>query len=135
MPEHRITVLLVDDHVLVRRGFRRMLEDDPEIEVVGEAGDGSEALEQASRLKPRGVVMDFALPSMNGAMATRLIRKAQPNVEVLDPRLSKLPKDDGAPRDSNATTRGPTDAIRLDSAHSRHPPRRRWVRSNSLHPA
>jgi DNA-binding NarL/FixJ family response regulator len=83
MPERKIAVLLVDDHVLVRRGFRRMLEDDPQIEVVGEAGDGNEAVEQAALLKPRVVVMDFALPSMNGAMATRLIRKTLPDVEVL----------------------------------------------------
>jgi DNA-binding NarL/FixJ family response regulator len=83
MPERKIAVLLVDDHVLVRRGFRRMLEDDPQIEVVGEAGDGNEAVAQATLLKPRVVVMDFALPSMNGAMATRLIRKALPAVEVL----------------------------------------------------
>jgi DNA-binding NarL/FixJ family response regulator len=78
-----ISVLLVDDHILVRRGFRRMLEDDAEIEVVGEAGDGNEAVELATQLKPRVVVMDFALPSMNGAVATRLIRKTLPEVEVL----------------------------------------------------
>ena len=83
MPERKIAVLLVDDHVLVRRGFRRMLEDDPQIEVVGEAGDGNEAVAQAALLKPRVVVMDFALPSMNGAMATRLIRKTLPDIEVL----------------------------------------------------
>lgn len=82
MPD-RITVLLVDDHVLVRRGFRRMLEDDPDIEVIGEAGDGSEAVGQALLLEPRVVVMDFALPSMNGAVATRLIRKASTTIEVL----------------------------------------------------
>lgn len=79
----KISVLLVDDHILVRRGFRRMLEDDPEIDVVGEAGDGNEAVERAALLKPRVVVMDFALPSMNGAVATRLIRKASSEVEVL----------------------------------------------------
>lgn len=83
MADRRIAVLLVDDHILVRRGFRRMLEDDPEIDIVGEAGDGNEAVEQAARLKPRVVVMDFALPSMNGAVATRLIRKASSDVEVL----------------------------------------------------
>ena len=60
-----------------------MLEDDPEIEIIGEAGDGNEAVEQAALLKPRVVVMDFALPSMNGAVATRLIRKSSPEVEVL----------------------------------------------------
>lgn len=79
----KISVLLVDDHILVRRGFRRMLEDDAEIEVVGEAGDGNEAVELATQLNPRVVVMDFALPSMNGAVATRMIRKSLPAVEVL----------------------------------------------------
>lgn len=78
-----ITVLLVDDHVLVRRGFRRMLEDDPEVAVLGEAGDGHDAVEAVGRLHPAVVVMDFALPSMNGAVATRLILKENPQTAVL----------------------------------------------------
>ena len=78
-----ITVLLVDDHSLVRRGFRRMLEDDPEIAIVGEASDGNEAVEKATELRPQVVVMDFALPSMNGAVATRLILKAAPDTKIL----------------------------------------------------
>ncbi|MGO9227947.1 MAG: response regulator [Bryobacteraceae bacterium] len=78
-----ITVLLVDDHALVRRGFRRMLEDDPEIEVLGEASDGHEAVEAAARLHPAVVVMDFAMPSMNGGVATRLILKESPQTAVL----------------------------------------------------
>src|SRR4051812_32252456 len=81
MPE--ISVLLVDDHALVRRGFRRMLEDDPDIRVVGEASDGSEAVEAAARLQPTVVVMDFALPSMNGAVAARHILKANPDTAIL----------------------------------------------------
>lgn len=83
MPEAKIKVLLVDDHILVRRGFRRMLEDETEIEVTGEAGDGHEAVELAARLLPKVVVMDFALPSMNGAIATHLIRKASKDIEIL----------------------------------------------------
>jgi len=83
MPEHKIPVLLVDDHSLVRRGFRRLLEDDPEIEVVGEASDGHEAVERVAELHPAVVVMDFALPSMNGAVATRLILKSSPETIVL----------------------------------------------------
>ncbi len=81
MPE--ISVLLVDDHALVRRGFRRMLEDDPEIRVVGEASDGHDGVEMATRLRPTVVVMDFALPSMNGAVATRRILKESPDTAVL----------------------------------------------------
>jgi len=83
VPTSPITVLLVDDHALVRRGFRRMLEDDAEIEVLGEASDGHDAVEAAARLHPAVVVMDFALPSMNGAVATRLILKDSPQTAVL----------------------------------------------------
>ncbi len=83
MPERRITVLLVDDHSLVRHGFRRMLEDDPGIEVVGEASDGHEAVEAAVKARPDVVVMDFALPSMNGAVATRNILKSAPATRIL----------------------------------------------------
>ena len=83
MPTSTITVLLVDDHALVRRGFRRMLEDDAEIEVLGEASDGHDAVEAAARLHHAVVVMDFALPSMNGAVATRLILKDSPQTAVL----------------------------------------------------
>jgi DNA-binding NarL/FixJ family response regulator len=82
MPES-ISVVLVDDHNLVRRGFRRLLEDDPEISVVGEAGDGHEALTLVASLKPDVVVMDFALPSMNGAVATRRVRELSPSTAVL----------------------------------------------------
>jgi DNA-binding NarL/FixJ family response regulator len=82
MPES-ISVILVDDHNLVRRGFRRLLEDDPGITVVGEAGDGHEALTLVASLKPAVVVMDFALPSMNGAVATRRISALSPSTAVL----------------------------------------------------
>src|SRR5450755_3166772 len=83
MPEAPVSVLLVDDHALVRKGFRRMLEDDPGILVVGEASDGHDAVEAAIALKPTVVVMDFALPSMNGAVATRQILKSNPGIAVL----------------------------------------------------
>ena len=83
MPNAPVTVLLVDDHSLVRRGFRRLLEEDAGISVVGEASDGHEAVVEATRLQPDVVVMDFALPSMNGAVATRLILKDSPQTAVL----------------------------------------------------
>jgi DNA-binding NarL/FixJ family response regulator len=83
MPEPGISVLLVDDHSLVRRGFRRMLEDDPDIHVVGEAEDGHQAVELALELRPRVVVMDVALPSMNGAVATRQILRTAPDTAIL----------------------------------------------------
>jgi DNA-binding NarL/FixJ family response regulator len=81
--ERPIAVLLVDDHLLVRRGFRRMLEDEPGIRVVAEAGDGQEAVDAALRERPDVVVMDFALPTMNGALATRRIAAGAPEVKVL----------------------------------------------------
>jgi DNA-binding NarL/FixJ family response regulator len=83
MPQNDITVLLVDDHSLVRHGFRRMLEDEPGISVVGEASDGFDAVEAAIRIRPEVIVMDFALPSMNGAVATRRILAALPDTKVL----------------------------------------------------
>ena len=79
----RISVLLVDDHSLVRRGFRRMLEDEADMTVVGEAGDGEEAIRLARELKPQVIVMDCALPNMNGLDATRQILEFLPEAAVL----------------------------------------------------
>ncbi len=81
--EKKITVLLVDDHSLVRRGFRRMLEDEPDMEVIGEAGDGEQSIKLAKELHPQVVVMDCALPGMNGLEATRRIIKDSPTTSVL----------------------------------------------------
>jgi DNA-binding NarL/FixJ family response regulator len=78
-----LTVLLVDDHHLVRRGFRRLLEDDPDIVVVGEASDGDEAVRLAAELAPRVVVMDCAMPRTSGIVATRRILEARPDVAIL----------------------------------------------------
>jgi DNA-binding NarL/FixJ family response regulator len=83
MPDHQISVLLVDDHSLVRRGFRRMLEDEADIRVVGEASDGEEAVKLALSLKPQVVVMDCALPGMNGLQATRKILQLLPQTLIL----------------------------------------------------
>ena len=79
----KITVLLVDDHSLVRRGFRRMLEDESDMEVVGEAGDGEESVKLAKELHPQVVVMDCALPRMNGLEATRQIIEECPDTAIL----------------------------------------------------
>ena len=79
----RLRVLLVDDHALVRRGFRRMLEDEPTFEVVGEASDGLEAVELAERLAPDVIVMDCALPQINGIEASRRILQKRPKTAIL----------------------------------------------------
>jgi len=78
-----ITVVLADDHHLVRRGFRRMLEDDPGIVVVGEAANGEEAIRLAGELKPRVVVMDAAMPGTGGLAATRTILASLPDTAIL----------------------------------------------------
>src|SRR5437879_7809098 len=81
--QKKITVLLVDDHSLVRRGFRRLLEDEHDMEVVGEAGDGEESVKLAKQLRPQVVIMDCALPGMNGLDATRRIIEDSPETAVL----------------------------------------------------
>ena len=79
----KITVLLADDHSLVRRGFRRLLEDDASIVVVGEASDGEEAIRLAEELRPRVIVMDCAMPGTSGLIATRRILERTPDVAIL----------------------------------------------------
>jgi DNA-binding NarL/FixJ family response regulator len=78
-----ITVVLADDHHLVRRGFRRMLEDDPDISVVGEAANGEEAIRLVAELRPRVVVMDAAMPGTGGLAATRKILASMPETAIL----------------------------------------------------
>jgi DNA-binding NarL/FixJ family response regulator len=80
---NKISVLLVDDHSLVRLGFRRILEDAPDLCVVGEAKDGEEAIRLAQELRPRVIVMDCALPRVSGLVATRRILEKLPETAVL----------------------------------------------------
>ncbi|MGA8557423.1 MAG: response regulator transcription factor [Candidatus Acidiferrales bacterium] len=80
---NKISVLLVDDHSLVRRGFRRMLEDEPDIAVVGEANDGDEAVRLSRALHPQVIVMDCALPGTSGLDATRKILERSPEISIL----------------------------------------------------
>jgi two-component system, NarL family, response regulator LiaR len=78
-----IRVLITDDHKVVRRGLRGFLDMDPELEVVGEASNGEEAMDMARRLEPDVVLMDLLMPVMDGIEATRRIRHELPEVEVL----------------------------------------------------
>src|SRR5215475_7732591 len=80
---NKITVLLVDDHALVRQGFRRLLEDEADMQVVGEAGDGDEAVKLARQIKPQVIVMDCALPSSSGIVAARRILESLPDTAIL----------------------------------------------------
>jgi two-component system, NarL family, response regulator LiaR len=78
-----IRILLVDDHSVVRQGLRMFLSIDPAFEVVGEASNGSEALDLVATLKPDVVLMDLIMPVMDGVEATRLIRRQHPEIEVI----------------------------------------------------
>src|ERR1700691_5168432 len=100
----KTAVLLVDDHVLVRRGFRRILDDEAHITVVGEAGDGVAAIRMAIDLKPKVVLMDCAMPIMNGLTATKKIVEACPGTLVL--MLSMHSEDSLIQQAANAGARG-----------------------------
>ncbi len=79
----RITVLLADDHTIVREGFRKMLDQESDLEVVGEAQDGRQAVAMAKKLCPAVVLMDIAMPLLNGLEATRQLVKELPGTKVL----------------------------------------------------
>src|SRR5580658_4047757 len=79
----RIRILLADDHAVVRQGFKMILGEQPDMEIVGEAGNGREALQLAESLKPDLVVMDVAMPELNGIEATRRMIDAAPHARVL----------------------------------------------------
>ncbi len=80
---NRIRVLLADDHTILREGIRSLLEDEPDMQVIGEAEDGMQAVKLTGQLEPDVVIMDIAMPLLNGLEATRQIRRNYPNVKVL----------------------------------------------------
>ena len=79
----RIAILIADDHAIVRTGVWLILEDEPEMEVAGEARDGRETLELARRLKPDVILMDISMPQMSGLDATREVTRSMPQTRVL----------------------------------------------------
>jgi DNA-binding NarL/FixJ family response regulator len=76
-------ILLVDDHVLVRQGIRRIIQEDPGLSIIGEAGDGLELLEMLARTSPDLVILDISLPKLRGLEAAEEIKKSYPAVKVL----------------------------------------------------
>lgn len=80
---NHISILLVDDHTIVREGYRRLLELDPDFHVVGDAQNGREAVALAGKLRPDIILMDIAMPLMNGLEATRQILRAAPDSKII----------------------------------------------------
>src|SRR3972149_4799206 len=78
-----VTILIADDHALVREGTRERLEREEDFQVVGEAADGEEALRLVNQLRPRVAIIDIAMPKLNGIEAARQIKKTQPGTAVL----------------------------------------------------
>ena len=83
MAQEVITILLADDHAVVRNGFRHLLAAQWDMEVVGEAADGLEALRKAEELQPQVAVMDVTMPGLNGIEATRRLASVSPRTRVL----------------------------------------------------
>ena len=79
----RLRILLVDDHATVRQGLKLMLEREPDLEVVGEASDGAEALERVSEVRADVIVMDLSMPGTSGLVATRRLKAARPDVAIV----------------------------------------------------
>ena len=79
----KIRILIADDHTLLRTGICAILEDEPDMQIVGEASDGREAVRLASQLKPHVMLMDIAMPLLNGLEATRQIKREHPEINIL----------------------------------------------------
>jgi len=79
----KVPILLADDHKIVREGLKLLINSQPDLQVVGEAGTGKEALQKARELKPALVVMDLSMPELNGLQATELLRAQQPEVKIV----------------------------------------------------
>ena len=80
---NRLRIVVADDHAIVRQGLKLLIDKQPDMTVVGEAADGNRVLERARALEPDIVVMDISMPGMNGLIATRALKQAQPDVAVI----------------------------------------------------
>jgi len=96
-------VLLADDHVVMREGLARLLGQEPDIEIVGQAADGQEAVDVAAKLLPDVILMDLSMPKLNGVEATRAIRNDYPDIRIIG--LSMFEESDRAQalRDAGAS--------------------------------
>jgi PAS domain S-box-containing protein len=112
---NRVRVLLVDDHPVVRQGLAELLGHHADIEVIGEAGDGKQAVEAAQRLNPDVIVMDISMPKMSGIEATRVIHEARPHIRIIGLSIYRASEQEAAMKRAGAfafvTKGGPTTAI------------------------
>src|SRR5947209_2538394 len=86
-------ILVVDDHALVRSGITRLLKTDKDIDIVGEADNGYDAVEKAERLKPHIALRDLYIPGLDGTATTRLLKKSQPDIKVIILTVSEAEED------------------------------------------
>ena len=107
--------MLVDDHAVVRQGIANLLADEPDIEVIGEAADGQEAVELAARLLPDVILMDMSMPKLNGVEATRIIHNDWPEIRIIGLSMFEEADRAQAMRDAGAvdymTKSGPAEAL------------------------
>jgi two-component system, NarL family, response regulator NreC len=82
-PKAPLRILLADDHIVVRHGLKLLIDDQPDMTVIAEAGDGETAVQRAVQLEPDVIVMDISMPGMNGLVATRKLRQLQPNAAIV----------------------------------------------------
>ncbi len=83
MDAQKLRIVLADDHAVIREGLRALINAQPDMEVIGEAGDGRIAWQKAAQLKPDLIIMDFTMPDMNGAQATERLKRDHPQIKIL----------------------------------------------------
>jgi len=114
-PGRKIRVMLVDDHAVVRQGIANLLRDQPDIEVIGEAADGQEAVELAARLLPNVILMDISIPKLDGVEATRIIHNDWPEIRIIGLSMFEEADRARAMRDAGAvdyiTKSGPAEEL------------------------
>jgi PAS domain S-box-containing protein len=114
-PGRKIRVMLVDDHAVVRQGIANLLRDQPDIEVIGEAADGQEAVELAARLLPNVILMDVSIPKLDGVEATRIIHNDWPEIRIIGLSMFEEADRARAMRDAGAvdyiTKSGPAEEL------------------------
>ena len=114
-PGREIRIMLADDHAIVRQGMANLLGDEPDIEVVGEAADGQEAIEMAAKLLPDVILMDMSMPKLNGVEATRIIHNDWPEIRIIGLSMFEEADRAQAMRDAGAvdyiTKSGPAEAL------------------------